>query len=262
MLKRLLIAGAAFCALATAAHAQTYPQVKGPGGSFIGPIPSTIVGLDSVTGRACVIASTSTCQLPTSGSGGGGGGGAVTGALNAFADGWNITLGKTTDNAQTDYTQAASEMALLKGILQAVQAQAVLAGSNLAAQVGSVGSAPNNVNGASSYATLGGTGNALLTATPVQIGATGAHSLYYWQCKNPNPSEVWIQVFDLASGSVTLGTTTPKMAWPIPAAGYWEDPFPGEMRPAFATAITVAAATTATGATAPATGLSCNFLYK
>ncbi|QUD88053.1 hypothetical protein [Phenylobacterium montanum] len=59
-----------------------------------------------------------------------------------------------------------------------------------------------------------------------------------------------------------LGSTPPKLTYPIPPSGYWEEHYPGEERPAFTYAITVAVTTTPTGATAPATGAVCNFIFK
>ena len=123
-------------------------------------------------------------------------------------------------------------------------------------------STPSPANGTSSYSASGGTGAALLTASPQQIGASGPHSLYHWQCANGVAQTVYLQIFDLASGGVTLGATVPKLTYPIPASGYWEEHYPGEERPAFANAITVALTTTPTGPAAPATGAVCNFLFK
>ncbi len=89
-----------------------------------------------------------------------------------------------------------------------------------------------------------------------------AKNLYHWHCANAVAAAVYLQIFDTPAANVTLGTTPPKLSYPIPTSGYWEEHYAGEERPAFATAITVAVTTTPTGATAPATGAVCNFLYK
>lgn len=78
--------------------------------------------------------------------------------------------------------------------------------------------------------------------------------------QNSNGSAAFIQFFDLATGSVTVGSTTPKMSFQVPANGNLDIEF---IRPIpFATAITYACTTTATGSGDPATGLTVTNLYK
>jgi hypothetical protein len=190
----LAVAAAAlalFQGLPAKAQTSAYPQVRGPDGTNQPPAAATLLGLDAVTGAACLVGASATCQLP-----------------------------------------------------------------------GQVATAPSSLGGASSFAASGGTGAALLTASPVQIGPGGPHSFYHWHCANGVASTVWLQIFDAAAGAVTLGATPPKLSYPIPASGYWEEHYAGEERPAFANAITVAVTTTPTGSTAPATGAACNFIYK
>lgn len=81
------------------------------------------------------------------------------------------------------------------------------------------------------------------------------------QCYNPNSSQVYIQIFDAATTGVTLGTTPPKLSIAIGATstGGFILSAPGI---GFSTAISVAATTTATGSTAPATAPDCNALYE
>lgn len=114
--------------------------------------------------------------------------------------------------------------------------------------------------GQSTYAALGGTGNALLTNTPVSVKAS-AGELRGLDFVNTGASAAYVQIFDVASGSVTLGTTVPKMSKWVPAGGAWEEKF-GDDGIQFSTAITVAATTTTTGSTAPATGIIANIVYK
>lgn len=101
-------------------------------------------------------------------------------------------------------------------------------------------------------------GNALST-TVLSINAS-AGQLGMVQCYNPNSSQVYIQVFNVASGSVTLGSTTPAFSVPIAATstGGFVLPMFGVN---FSTAISAAATTTATGSTAPSTAADCNFAY-
>jgi phage protein U len=98
-----------------------------------------------------------------------------------------------------------------------------------------------------------------LTNTKVAVkssaGNFGGYMMY-----NPNASAVYIQVFDVASASVTLGTTTPTYVIPLPASAGANVEFRNGIT--HSTAITVAVTTTATGSTAPATALVGFFLYK
>lgn len=98
-----------------------------------------------------------------------------------------------------------------------------------------------------------------LTNTKVAVKASaglfGGYMIF-----NPNSSVIYVQVFDVASASVTLGTTTPTYVIPIPAtAGANLEIRNGVTH---STAITLAATTTATGSTAPSTALTGFFLYK
>lgn len=124
-----------------------------------------------------------------------------------------------------------------------------------------VGASSNTTGGASTYAALGGTGNALLTNTAVAVKAS-AGNLYGLNCYNAGNATAYLQLFDVASGSVTLGTTVPKLSFWVPANGSFDKEFDSEEKIAFLTAITVAATTTATGSSAPATGILANIIYK
>lgn len=96
-----------------------------------------------------------------------------------------------------------------------------------------------------------------LTNTVVTIkssaGDFGGYMVY-----NPNASVVYVQVFDAAS--VTLGTTTPKYVIPLPAGAAANIEF--SLGITHANAIKLAATTTPTGSTAPASSLTGFFLYS
>jgi hypothetical protein len=204
--------------------------------------------------------------------------GLYVGAMSgAYADGSIATLGAKADSYQTDATQTATQMAILKGMLYELEQPSVLAGANSTARIGTVTtdqttpgitdlvhniSVPSVSAGVSTYAALGGTGNALLGATATQISTSAAHAFYFWHCQNQDASTRYLQVFDVVAGSVTLGTTVPKFSYPLPPSGYWEETWQSEARPSFANAITVAVTTTPTGSTGPTTGAVCNFIYK
>ena len=181
--------------------------------------------------------------LPTpASSGSGGGGGAVT-----IADGASVTLGAQADAAWS--SGSGSVVAILKGVYGKLNTS--VPGTNL----------PSATGGVSTYCFAGGTGNALLTSTVVQVGSTAAHSLYGIDFVNTGSSAAYVQIFDLASGSVVLGTTVPKIVKWIPAGGGWEEKWSGENRLLFSTAISFAATTTPTGSTAPSTALLGNVEY-
>lgn len=97
-------------------------------------------------------------------------------------------------------------------------------------------------------------------STTVQSVKSSAGKLGGWYIYNPNAAVAFVQIFNVASGSVTLGTTTPTLSLGIPATSA-ANLMNGEGAD-FATAISIAATTTATGLTAPGTALPVNFLYK
>jgi len=76
---------------------------------------------------------------------------------------------------------------------------------------------------------------------------------------NPNASVEYLQVFDAAS--VTVGTTAPVQSFAILASGQLNMSF-NSTGIAFTNSIKIAATTTATGSTAPGTGLVVNAQYK
>lgn len=77
---------------------------------------------------------------------------------------------------------------------------------------------------------------------------------------NPNSSPAYLQLFDAALASVTVGTTTPSYVLYVPASGSISKDFEGGAY--FATAATMAATTTATGAGNPTTALVVSVMKK
>ncbi len=100
--------------------------------------------------------------------------------------------------------------------------------------------------------------NAALSNTAVAVKAA-AGTLAGCHIYNPNSSESFVQFYNVAQGSVTVGTTTPDYTLFIPAFGAVDG---GILPIAFSTAITVAATTTIGGGTAPSTALLVNLQYK
>jgi hypothetical protein len=98
-----------------------------------------------------------------------------------------------------------------------------------------------------------------LTNTKVAVKAS-AGTFAGYMLYNPSASASYVQVFDVASGSVTLGTTPPTYVIGLPAGAAANVEF--KVGIPHATAITLAATATATGSTAPATALTGFFLFK
>src|SRR3990167_8780142 len=88
--------------------------------------------------------------------------------------------------------------------------------------------------------------------------------IYGIQVTNTNTADAYFQLFDVAAASVTVGTTTPKLSFLVPAGDGTNagavDHFFGKPI-SFNTAITYACTTTATGNGDPTTGLTVNILY-
>jgi hypothetical protein len=115
--------------------------------------------------------------------------------------------------------------------------------------------------GVSTYAALGGTGNALLTSATVLVTA-GMHNLYSVDFYNSSTSIAYVQIFDAASAAaVTLGTTVPKLSYPVPAGGWWDKNL-ADIGASFVNGIVAAATATSTGSTTPSSGVQAHFYYK
>lgn len=100
--------------------------------------------------------------------------------------------------------------------------------------------------------------------TAQTVKTTGGR-IHYLEVSNPNATDAYIQFYDAAAGSVTVGTTTPVQSFLVPAGDGTKDAgtektfnFPWK----FNDAITYACTTTATGSTDPTTGLVVNILYS
>ena len=85
------------------------------------------------------------------------------------------------------------------------------------------------------------------------------------EVSNPNAVDAYLQLFDVAAGSVTVGSTTPKLSFLIPAGDGTKD---GAMDKAlvggidFLTAITYACTVEVAGNTDPGTGLIVNVVFS
>lgn len=100
--------------------------------------------------------------------------------------------------------------------------------------------------------------NTALSNTKQQVKAS-AGKLYGWMVHNPSAATAYIQVWDVASGSITVGTTPPTYTIPLPAGASAN--VMSERGVSHATAINIAATTTPTGSTAPGTALVVSLFY-
>lgn len=120
---------------------------------------------------------------------------------------------------------------------------------------------PHTAGGLSSFNASGADGadNAVLTNSAVAVKAS-AGQLYGYYIYNPNDEASMVNFYDIAQGSVTVGTSTTKLQLTIPAGAGAN--VMGTHGITFATAITVSATKTAGSATAPDTGLDVQLFYK
>lgn len=118
---------------------------------------------------------------------------------------------------------------------------------------------PHTAGGWDTKNCTSGDGSTALTNTAQAIKAS-AGKLGGWFIYNPNASAVYVPIYNVASGSVTVGTTNPLMVLTIPAASATNLEMVNGIT--FDTAIAAAAATTGGGATAPGTALEANFFFK
>lgn len=102
--------------------------------------------------------------------------------------------------------------------------------------------------------------NSALLATKQAVNAS-AGNMYGYHIYNPNSAVMYVQIWNIASASVTVGTTAPTMVLAVPPLG-WVDATGMATPIDFKTALTIAATTTASGSSAPGTGLVTNIWYK
>jgi hypothetical protein len=98
-----------------------------------------------------------------------------------------------------------------------------------------------------------------LTNTAVAIKAS-AGQIYGWFLDNTeNTATTFFQIYNIASGSVTVGTSTPVMSFAVPGGGSAN--VMNAMGIAFGTAISIAATTGYSNGTAPANTVTFNVFY-
>lgn len=118
---------------------------------------------------------------------------------------------------------------------------------------------PSTTGGWSTFNATTGDGSTGLTNAAQAIKAS-AGTLGGWYIYNPNAAVAYVAIYNVASGSVTVGTTNPQMVLGIPAGSAANIEFGNGIN--FSTAISVAAATTTGGNSANASAVEANFYYK
>lgn len=171
----------------------------------------------------------------------------------------NIKTGNPTTITATQATGTNLHTVVDSGTITAVTAitNALPAGTN---NIGLVTPTPTSNTGWSfNY-------QSALSSTKAQIKATAGTFGGYINLYNPNTAVTFIQVFNLASASVTVGTTAPDFVITLPgiaaAAGTGTDRnLEITCGLKMSTGITIAATTTATGSSAPANAITATFLF-
>lgn len=98
-----------------------------------------------------------------------------------------------------------------------------------------------------------------LSNTKTQIKSGAGTFGGYVSMNNPNATVVYIQVWDVVLASITVGTTAPTYTLSIPAGATANVELSNGIK--HLNAICVAATTTPTGSSAPASAVVCSFLY-
>jgi hypothetical protein len=95
--------------------------------------------------------------------------------------------------------------------------------------------------------------------------STTPANIFGWHIYNQDATDVFLHVYDLASASVTVGTTTPTLTIAIPGSGIidtWPSASDRELGMfRGSTAITIAVTTTVGGLTSPTNGCIVNVSY-
>lgn len=188
------------------------------------------------------------------------------GTANSLANAWPTELTDGTNGPAAVKAASTAAVAADKALVVAVSPNNTLAATqsgtwnvtiNTALPAGTNAIGQVNVSPVSGQgwpSTYSGSIGATATAVKSSAGTLGAYYIY-----NANTSVVYVQIFDLATGSVTLGTTAPKWSIGIPASGAANLELVNGLK--FSTAITIAVTTTRAGSTAPTSTVDINMAY-
>jgi hypothetical protein len=125
-------------------------------------------------------------------------------------------------------------------------------------------SVPSATTGWSVLNATAADGATACTSTVQSVKASPGSFGGYIPVNNPNTADTWLQVYNTASGSVTVGTTNPLMTVRIPGAA--ANSVAGNVEISqgvfFSSAIAIACTTTAGGNGNPSNAVELNVLYK
>lgn len=111
-------------------------------------------------------------------------------------------------------TNAIGKLAANSGVdIGDVDVTSIAAGANL---IGDVGIQPRAANGLSTMNASSGDGATALT-NGAQVIKASAGLLYGWVITNPNVADAFVQFYNTAAASVTVGTTNPLFTIRVPA---------------------------------------------
>lgn len=197
-------------------------------------------------------------------------------ASGAISNGADVAEGTTTvDRCTTTDTTACTVVGLLKQnnfLMGTPTGQQTKANSNsvtLASDQGAVASplfvtvTPSATGGWSALNASAADGATACTSTAQAVKASaGTFGGYF--INNPNTADEWLHVYNVASGSVTVGTTNPALTFRIPGAAANSVGANLEIVNGvnFGTAIAIACTSTAGGNGAPANALEADIFYK
>lgn len=122
---------------------------------------------------------------------------------------------------------------------------------------------PGTTGGWSAFNATAADGATACTNSAQAVKASaGTFGGYY--IDNPNTSDEWLHVYDVAAASVTVGTTNPKLTFRLPGASANSVAANVEITLGvnFGTAIAIACTSTAGGTGAPANALEAMVYYK
>lgn len=217
-------AGTASSDVITVQGIASMTALKVDGSAVTQPVSYATTGSGNATGALRV-------ELPTNGTG-------VVG-LNAGTN----AIGKLAANSGVDIGD--------------VDVTSIAAGTN---NIGQVCVAPQTANGLSVFNATSSDGATALTNTAQAIKSS-AGQLYGWYIYNPNATAQFVQLYNTAQGSVTVGTTNPLFMLTIPATSAANVEFTNGIT--FSNAgWSCAATSTAGGNGAPTSALDAVFFYK
>lgn len=165
------------------------------------------------------------------------------------------TIGALTANQSVNVAQIAGNTTLTgNGVTGTGSQRVTIASDNTPFSVNTTSSLSATSTGMTFFR------NTALSNTAVAVKASQGN-LFYYHFYNSGSLDTFLQLYNVAQGSVTVGTTTPDLTLAVPAGGILDGSFDSSPF-SFSTAITIAATTTITGGTAPATALLIAIGYK